>query len=72
MDILNVRDFRADMAANFDRVDAGERVLVRRRNRLYAIVPVADEDLAITPSLQAKTANTRFKKDKCMFFELVL
>lgn len=24
MDILNVRDFRADMAANFDRVDAGE------------------------------------------------
>ena len=62
MDILNVRDFRADMAANFDRVDAGERVLVRRRNRLYAIVPVADEDLAITPSLQAKTAKAKIQK----------
>lgn len=62
MDILNVRDFRADMAANFDRVDAGERVLVRRRNRLYAIVPVADEDLSITPGLQAKTAKTKIQK----------
>ena len=62
MDILNVRDFRADMAANFDRVDAGERVLVRRRNRLYAIVPVADEDLAITPVLQAKTAKAKIQK----------
>lgn len=62
MDILNVRDFRADMAANFDRVDAGERVLVRRRNRLYAIVPVADEDLAITPALQAKTAKAKIQK----------
>lgn len=62
MDILNVRDFRADMAVNFDRVDAGERVLVRRRNRLYAIVPVADEDLAIIPGLQAKTAKAKIQK----------
>ena len=62
MDILNVRDFRADMAANFDRVDAGERVLVRRRNRLYAIVPVADEDLAITSGLQTKTAKAKIQK----------
>lgn len=59
MDTMTVRDFRTNLAANFDRVDAGERILVRRRNRVYTIVPVEDDDLTITPELQAKIEKAR-------------
>lgn len=59
MDTMTVRDFRTNLAANFDRVDAGERILVRRRNRVYTIVPVEDDDLTITPELQAKIDKAR-------------
>ena len=47
------------MASSFDRVDAGERVFIRRKNQLYAIVPVDDDDLAITPELAAKIEKAR-------------
>ena len=56
---MTVRDFRTNLSANFDRVDAGERILVRRRNRVYTIVPVEDDDLTITPELQAKIDKAR-------------
>lgn len=59
MNTMTVRDFRTNLSANFDRVDAGERILVRRRNRVYTIVPVEDDDLAITPELQAKIDKAR-------------
>ena len=56
---MTVRDFRTNLAANFDRVDAGERILVRRRNKVYTIVPVEDDDLTITLELQAKIDKAR-------------
>ena len=59
MNTMTVRDFRTNLSANFDRVDAGERNLVRRRNRVYTIVPVEDDDLTITPELQAKIDKAR-------------
>lgn len=59
MNTMTVRDFRTNLSANFDRVDAGERILVRRRNRVYTIVPVEDDDLTITPELQAKIDKAR-------------
>ena len=59
MNTITVRDFRTNLSANFDRVDAGERILVRRRNRVYTIIPVEDDDLAITPELQAKIDKAR-------------
>lgn len=59
MNTMTVRDFRANLSANFDRVDAGERILVRRKNRVYTIVPVEDDDLTITPELQAKIDKAR-------------
>lgn len=51
---MTVRDFRSQMATSLDRVDAGEHLFIRRKNQLYAIVPVDDDDLAITPELAAK------------------
>ena len=56
---LTVRDFRSQMASSFDRVDTGEHVFIRRKNRLYAIVPVDDDDLTITPELAAKIEKAR-------------
>ncbi len=46
------------MASSFDRVDAGELVFIRRKNQLYAIVPVED-DLTITPEMAAKLEKAR-------------
>lgn len=59
MSILNVRDFRSNMAAIFDRTDAGEKVFIRRRNNLYAIVPVTEDELDISPELAAKIERAR-------------
>lgn len=56
---LTVRDFRSQMATSFDRVDAGERVFIRRKRQLYAIVPVHESDLAITTELAEKIEKAR-------------
>ena len=56
---LTVRDFRSQMASSFDRVDAGEHVFIRRKNQLYTIVPVSEDDLTITPKLAAKIEKAR-------------
>ena len=56
---LTVRDFRSQMASSFDRVDAGEHVFIRRKNQLYTIVPVSEDDLTITPELAAKIEKAR-------------
>lgn len=48
MTTISMRDFRSNLAATFDKADAGEQVLVRRGNKLYTIVPV---DIAtVTPN----------------------
>lgn len=47
------------MASSFDRVDAGERVFIRRKNQLYTIIPVSEDDLTITPELAAKIEKAR-------------
>ena len=71
MNTITVRDFRTNLSANFDRVDAGERVLVRRRNRVYTIIPVDDDDMSITPELQAKIDKARkeYQEGKTLHFE---
>jgi len=54
------------MASSFDRVDAGEHVFIRRKNQLYTIVPVSEDDLTITPELAAKIEKARqeYRKGK--------
>lgn len=54
MEALSVRDYRNNLASSFARADQGERVLIRRKNHLYALVSVGREDLAITPALQRR------------------
>ena len=54
MEVLSVRDYRNNLAASFDRADRGERVLIRRKNQIYALMSVGSEDLTITPALQKR------------------
>ncbi len=63
---LTIRDFRSKMADSFDLVDAGEQVFIRRKNQLYTIIPVTQEDMTITPELEAKIKKARqeFKEGK--------
>lgn len=60
MTALSFSDFRKNMASSFDRADTGEHVFVNRGGRkMYAIIPVGDDDLTITPALAAKIEKAR-------------
>ena len=64
---LTIKDFRSQMAHSFDRADAGERVLIRRKRQLYTIVPVKEES-EITPALAKKIAKAKkeMREGKCV------
>lgn len=60
------------MANSFDRVDAGEHVFINRGSKkMYAIIAVSDDDLAITPALAAKMEQARreYREGKALKFE---
>ena len=59
MEILAVRDFRNQLASSLDSVDSGEHVFIRRKNKLYMIVSVEDDNSTITPELAAKIDKAR-------------
>ena len=59
MTSITAREFRSNMASTFNRIDAGEQILVTRNNRMYTIVPVEDEDLSISPELMARIEKSR-------------
>ena len=72
MTSLSFSDFRKNMASSFDLVDAGEKVYINRGSRkTYAIIPVEDGDLTITPALAAKIEKARkeFREGKTLHFE---
>mgnify|MGYP000870485297 FL=1 len=62
MPVLNFtsREFRNQQAYVFDLADKGEIVIISRsRKQAYTLVPVADDDLAITPELQTRIDQAR-------------
>lgn len=54
MEALSVREYRNNLAESFDRASAGERVLIRRKNSLYALVSIGNEDVTLSPAQQQK------------------
>lgn len=52
MEVLSVRDYRSNLAAYFDRAAEGERILIRRKNTLYALLSIGSEDLSLSPVQQ--------------------
>lgn len=62
MAVLNFtsREFRSQQAHVFDLADKGEKIIIRRnRKQAYILVPIADEDLTITPEFQARIDKAR-------------
>lgn len=68
MEALSVRDYRNNLSASFDRADQGERVLIRRKNQIYALMSVGREDLTITPALQKRIeeAEAACREGRCV------
>lgn len=68
MRILTVRDYRKNLADSFTRAYNGERVLIRRRNQLFALVSVGEEDMIVTPELQKRIeeAEKACREDCCV------
>lgn len=57
---VSAREFRGNQASIFDKADSGEKIIIRRgKKQAYTLVPVSDEDLDITPALQAKIDKAR-------------
>lgn len=71
MEALSVTNLRNNLASTLDRADRGDRVLIRRRNNIYALVNIGKEDLMITPELQKRIDKARqdFKEGKTLHFE---
>ena len=68
MSILTVADFRNQLAKYFDLVLAGEKVFIRRKNKLFTIITVDDGevDVTMTPELEEKIekARTEYREGK--------
>lgn len=62
MAVLNFtsREFRSQQAHVFDLADKGDHVIIRRnKKQAYTLVPVNEDDITITPELQAKIDKAR-------------
>ena len=59
---ISVRDFRSNMASSLDMVTAGEQVYIRRKNQLFAIIQIKEEDLKVTPNMETLAAIEEAKK----------
>jgi antitoxin (DNA-binding transcriptional repressor) of toxin-antitoxin stability system len=71
---LTAREFRDKQASVFACADKGERVIIRRKGKkAYTLVPVEEDDLIISPALQAKieTARKELKKGETLHFDNV-
>ena len=71
MEALTVSDYRKNLSAAFDRASRGETVLIRRRNQIFTLTNVGQEDLEISPELQKKieAARKEYREGKTLHFE---
>lgn len=61
MAILNftTREFREKQAFVFDKIDAGDEVIIRRGKKNYIITAVEDKDMTISDELRLKIDKAR-------------
>lgn len=52
MEVLSVRNYRNNLAASFDKAAEGEQVLIRRKNSLYALIRVDNDDVSLSATQQ--------------------
>ena len=61
MTTVSIRDFRSRMADIFNRVDNNEKVIIRRRNKLYSIIELKEENFSFSPEQEAAIENARLE-----------
>lgn len=68
METLTINRFRSNMATTLNKVDNGERIVLRRNSRRYTIVPLEDSDFTITPRLQERIneAERECREGRCV------
>ncbi len=52
-------DYRNNLAESFDRANKGETVIIGRRNQLFALTCLGNEDVTISPHLQKRIEESR-------------
>ncbi|MCH5246279.1 MAG: hypothetical protein J1E84_07435 [Muribaculaceae bacterium] len=59
MEALSVRDYRKNLAASFEAADGGTPVIIRRKNKYYALTSLGREDVVISPELERRIEAAR-------------
>jgi len=67
MEAISVNDYRNNMASSFARADRGERVLIRRKNHLYALTKV-DNEIPVELQRKIDEARKEFQDGKTRHF----
>ena len=67
MNTLTISDFKKNMSSSLNRIDAGERVYIRRGEQVYALIAVHDYD-ELSPELYEDIEKGRkeFTEGKCV------
>lgn len=59
METMTVSNFRRNMATALDKVAEGGKIIIRRGAQAFAIIPIEDDELTISPKLQEKIDKAR-------------
>lgn len=59
MQVITTREFREKQAFVFDKIDAGDEVIIRRGKKNYIITAVEDKDMTISDELRLKIDKAR-------------
>lgn len=67
MTTMTISDFKKNMSSSLNRIDAGERVYIRRGEQVYALIAVHDYD-ELSPELYEDIEKGRkeFTEGKCV------
>ena len=67
MNTLTISDFKKNMSSSLNRIDAGERVYIRRGTQIYTVIPVRDND-DLSPDLYAdiEAGRKEYAAGKCV------
>lgn len=61
------REFRANQAQCLHKADSGEQVVITRRGKCsYLLIPVHDDELVLSPSLNEKIRKAREEQKRGM------
>lgn len=71
METMTVSSFRKNMAAALNKVAAGGKIIIRRGAQAFAIIPIGDDELDISPELKAKIDKAReeYRKGDTLHFD---